>query len=301
MRINGISIQGIFQYKLGLNYEVNDLILFNNTLYIVISDYSSEVSPSESKSCEEYVYHHSIKNFSDLNDKKLISSEAVQFLVNSYIKGLGIGGEVQRLSINTLSDLNGYLDTGVYYIDRSTGDPFSSVILGSNNLLVRIYKSGLHTIQEFIDPNLPAIYYRTFYSDWSPLTVLINSDESTSEALALKLSSISSKYSSIVTKLETLENQSRMTYRECVITPSMSVTVETGNNKLVTVIIQYDYDTDIMTESVVFDTQIPASITLTPNGVKLYHSYSGGTSVIEIQDPSLTNALINRILLSHKY
>lgn len=148
MKIKGSKLTGLFQFISGVSYTKNDIILYNNRFYIVVgNEFDGKLTPDKSKDCMNYIEYNSFSSGTG-SPLSLVTSKSVLGVIKKYFKGLTGDGEIDSIEINSISDLNKYVDTGAY---KCTIRKEFIGLIPPGEYLLRIYKAKTVTIQEFID------------------------------------------------------------------------------------------------------------------------------------------------------
>jgi len=194
------SVRGIFIFseEFSTRYEENDIVLYDNKLYIVNNDCTdydyNDGYPDHSSYFTEYIKQLSINDQAELvdggiNRNMYLPVNMLQGLFNQYMKGLHPLGVTEEL---TEGDLNNITTNSTYFIRKSNMSGGRSVainntpqsIISSDDLtkmcLFRCYSlyssdNNPYIIQEIIDIDNTVMYIRrnpTSQQDtsWSPWT-----------------------------------------------------------------------------------------------------------------------------------
>lgn len=132
MKINGVSIQGIFVYDQGnITYEIGDIVLYNNSIYIysksddVLSDGKT---PDKSKDFTPYLADkitslEEWKSFLDeKSEDKYITTNTLVAILNYYMTDLRLDGIIDTgYSLKEGEDSTGDWVLDEYLLDSSVG------------------------------------------------------------------------------------------------------------------------------------------------------------------------------------
>lgn len=310
MIINGTSLQGIFQFKVGLQYEVGDIIIYLNLLYVVTAPYNGLELPNLSKSCKLYTEVHSLESVNDTDTTKLINAGNFKFLINSLFQGLGLNGEIDTLNFNKINpDL--YTSTGAHLLVVETNDgTLPPSILPGTKLLFKIYKTSTSTVQELVDYSTPILYYRIRNGEWSEWRILTNGDDSAVSEFNEALDNLQTVTSDIASKAQALEDHSRITYREAElksgsILPAASPIVIIDEGSLLSVGLTYEISGVPYQEFLTIDTSLgTTTMALSSNGYQVTsevgNTTEGRTEVQLNVNYGPLNAKIFKVLESAK-
>lgn len=312
MIISGTSVQGIFTFKEGMEYEVGDIIFYGNILYSVISYYKGELPPDSSSECIPYVVNHAAKSIDDLASSDLVIASTFQLLLNSFFDGLNLRGEIDTIRTSEV-DIDALTMTGAHMLKVDSIIDVASLLPSTGvTYLMRVYKSNNMLIQEVIDYSSPSIIYRTSTGiatpNWSNWRVLANTGNV--GKFQSNLESFLSKIRSTIDKIKILENSPRIVYRDIEV-PDNSGNLDLTNDLfksgiLLNIGFEYEQEGYRFQEFVSFDlsrvAQSTAYNTTTSSG-KVVYMYKLSTDSINIQllDVSVTNPKVIRILASEKY
>jgi hypothetical protein len=312
MIIQGTSVQGIFTYEAGLNYEVGDIILYNDILYSVIDHYTGDATPDISTKCIPYVVRHATTDINDLSNNDLVLASTFQLLLNSFFDGLNLRGEIDTIRTSEV-DIDSLTSTGAHILIIDSLVSVSSLLpQNAPSFLIRIYRSNNVLIQEIVDYISPSIVYRSSYSVnppiWGSWDILINTGDI--DNFKLNLSSYLSKVDGIINKIKLLENDSRIVFRDVTVPPNngnVTITDDVFQEGVILNIgFEYIYDGYKFQEFVSFDlssiAQSTSYNTVTNSGKTVYlHRISANSVLIQLLDNSITSPKVIRILASKKY
>jgi hypothetical protein len=124
MKIGNKSIKGLYKFKDGITFELDDILYYEGMLYTVIaSTYNGDLTPDESPRCESFIEKLA-------GTDKLVTTNNLLSIINSIVDGLQMGGSISRITINALSELDNYSRNGVYSLQCSLFDshPFESLL-----------------------------------------------------------------------------------------------------------------------------------------------------------------------------
>jgi hypothetical protein len=219
MIINGNHIQqGIFTYKPGIQYELNDMIIDDDILYVVIDSYMGDErnTPDIAPQCKPYTEWHSIENELDTDESKVITASSLRKIINTMFQGLSLEGVISTLNTSDVN-LNELKDTGAYLLNISNNLSLGSFLLtpSGSRVLLRVYKSSTDIIQEIINYKLPIFYYRYYADDkWSNWSCISNGDAEVLNQFTAVLNEYQNKVLEYANKIELLEDRSRIFYQE---------------------------------------------------------------------------------------
>ena len=326
MRINDISQLGIFQYVSGIQYEKGDLILHNNTLYIVTANlFLGDKTPDQATSyCTPYTEYHGIDidDPEKMDNSRLVTAAGLRSIINTMFKGLSLGGEISTLDMVD-NNLDNYKSTGAYLIKITNDLTSNQFILNSkgSTALMRIYKSAGLTIQEVIDYSLPIIYYRYAIDDknWAPWLFLTNGDGDTITQARDAIKEYQNKVLEYTEKIKLIENRSRIYLQEHNWKPINGIPqtivnrIEIKEKSILQVGIIIDWKANLtendpppLQEWITIDLSlVDNGMAIGSNGAKVYfkvHYTSNQVSHVslELKKPAI-NAGIFKILIQGKY
>lgn len=311
MIIAGTSVPGIFTFEAGLEYEVGDIILYNDILYSVIYPYQGSTPPDVSPSCKPYVVRHATTDISDLSSTDLVLASTFQLLLNSFFDGLNLHGEIDTIRTSEVN-IDNLTTTGAHILRIDSLCIIASLLPTDRTHLIRVYKSNNVIIQEIIDYESPAILYRTSPGqgspNWDNWVMLSNSGNV--DSFKSNLSTFLSKVSSVIGKIHTLEDDHRVVFRDVPVpfnNGNVSITDDLFLEGIILNIgFEYEFDGNKYQEFVSFDlsgiSQSTAYNTVTNSGKKVYmYKINANTINIQLLDVTVSNPKIIRILASKKY
>lgn len=226
MIINEINLQGIFIFKSGIQYEINDMIVYNNILYVVIDSYTGNVTPNIAPQCKPYTEVHGVNTSTDNDATKVVTASGLKEVINSMFKGLSLEGEISTLNGSQIN-LNTFIDTGAYFLILSNGLNLGQFVLTptGTKALFRVYKSGDLVIQEIIDYTQPVMYYRYLLNDqWNNWKLLSNGTQATIDTVNDSLDQFLTQAASFTNKVSVIEDYKRIIFHDIVAFADLSLT-----------------------------------------------------------------------------
>lgn len=202
MKLKGSIINGLFQFIPGINYTAGDLIIYLSVLYVVLDDYDGKEVPSESSHCIEYIKYHEYSE-DNTGSEAIITSGSFFNIIRSYFKGLTGSGELEHITIDSLSTLDKYTQVGAYFCTIT--ESFLNVIPDGNYLL-RIYKSNDVILQEFVNYSNGNIIIRV--PSTNKFIVIPSSNTAAQEQLFEHLSTLSDRVKTLVDGALKIKEQS---------------------------------------------------------------------------------------------
>lgn len=194
MKIKGSTVTGFLTYIPGLTYTKNDFILYNNRIYIVTgSSFDGKVTPDKSKDCEDYVSYNSFGSRNS-SENSIVTSRSIFGIVKNYFKGLTGNGEIERITVDSLDDLNKYNETGAYNC-RIRKEFIGTIPPG--NYLLRVYKTNENdVIQDLLNYESGLIIIRNVTN--GRMFILPSSSSNNQERLVSNLEILNNRISDIL-------------------------------------------------------------------------------------------------------
>jgi hypothetical protein len=316
MIINGNHIQqGIFTYKPGVQYEPNDMIIYEDTLYIVIESYfGADALPNLAPQCKPYTEWHSIENELDTDESKVITASSLRKIINTMFRGLSLEGVISTLNTSDIN-LDEMKDTGAYLLVPNNKLLLGSFMVIPSNwrVLLRVYRSATLIMQEIVNFKLPIVYHRYCVNNvWSNWSCLSNGNDLVLNHFTAILNEYQDKLTKYVNKIELLEDRSRIYCQEewNSATPLAEVdNIEITENS----IIQVGFMTNIVLpypevptqEWITIDLSIKdTGIAVSSNGSKIYfrvHYSNDNKSYLHLKVKAPDDMGIFKILTLGKY
>jgi hypothetical protein len=143
MKLNGISVQGIYVYNEGnTTYEVGDMILYNNSIYIYSKSHdvlSDGLTPDKSKDYTPYLADKlaSLKDWQDFiegkGEDKYITISTLVSILNTCMNDMRLDGIIQT----SYDDPEGKSPDGWILDEYKLGDE-----VGDNNIIDEIFRNS---------------------------------------------------------------------------------------------------------------------------------------------------------------
>jgi hypothetical protein len=303
MIIKDIHLQGIIFYKPMLEYEQNDLILYQDTLYIVTASYSGKEPPNEAAQCTPYTEYHSYdidKPSDDENDNRIITASVLRKVINTMFRGLSLEGVISTLNTCDI-DLDELKDTGAYHLIINNDLTLGSIppIPSGFKVLLRVFKSATITIQEIIDYDMPVIYYRYYNGNvWSTWSFISNGDDTTVYQFKAALKQYQNKVSEYAKKIKQIEDHSRIYIKEVAEfnPPVSSVVVEVIKGSIIQVGVTYkEFDFQLQDWITIDLSMTDTGMAGSSNGSRIYYRITSGNITTGICELTLSTKYPNEL------
>jgi len=200
MKLNDNVISGIFKYIPGIEFTADDLLIYNKELYVVTTNFigSNEILPSEY--CKPYISYHKYSSSNQYDQTALLTTDTLLQFIHMYFKGIKLDGTLETVEVNTLTDLNTYIDTGAYQLLTKIFNPNNV----TESYIIRVFKlSDTKSIQEILKLDGTYMILRSVDNGiWEQKFLPLNqSSDRTSQLIGeslAKLSLLEDKYHSLI-------------------------------------------------------------------------------------------------------